>query len=110
MRRGAYANVSEDKKETRIEGRRQKREENAVAINAARREAHKGTYGKTACKDLQRIKGNLICQVERLKSMSSARINNSDYCWRKRVVDDCIAEGKTIYLHLCNTNKGEILY
>ena len=38
--------------------------------------------------------------------MSSARINNSDYCWRKRVVDNYIAEVKTKYLHLCNTNKS----
>ena len=38
--------------------------------------------------------------------MSSARINSSDYCWRKRVVANYIAEVKTKYLHLCNTNKS----
>ena len=37
--------------------------------------------------------------------MYSARIKNSDYFWRKRVVENCIAEVKNRFLVLCNTNK-----
>jgi len=103
-RREARANVSEDKKETRNEGRRRNYEENAVAINAARREAHKGTYNKTDYTFLQGKKSNLIYHLQRLESTDSAR--SSEYTLRKRLVDDCFAEIQNKYLVLCNKNQS----